>query len=183
MKLYLVRHGETVKVDGVVQSQDNPLTEKGKQQAREAAKLVANLYIEHFYCSDILRAVQTAEIINEKLSMQIIADPRLRGMDGDDSIKGLTEKQVNEFVNSGKIRDPWLKQFENAKNFLLELKEKRQNNILIVGHNGTVRMFQCAVKEDEWIPGKAKRQPEIPNCEVVVIDTDEINRDGSRCRT
>lgn len=180
MKLYLVRHGETVKVKGIIQGLDNPLTEKGIMQAKETAQQVEKLTVEHFYCSDVLRARQTAEIINEKINKTIIFDKRLRGGEGDDNVQGLTKEQVNTFVAQGKFKDPQLTQFENAKSFLAELKDKNIDNVLIVGHNGTVKMLTIALQEKEFNKEKVQAMyaVETENASITVIDTEKDNKEN-----
>ncbi len=83
MKLFLVRHGETdcnraLIVQGWVHT---PLNKKGRIQAHELGRRLKEKGIgfDHFYSSDLLRAYQTALIVNEYLKMpEIKRDPRLR---------------------------------------------------------------------------------------------------------
>jgi len=65
--IYLVRHGQT---DWNVQERwqgitDNPLNETGRGQAREVAKEVSKIKIDHIFSSDLIRAVETAQIISK----------------------------------------------------------------------------------------------------------------------
>ena len=62
MKLYLVRHGQSVtnlerRFTGWAQV---PLTEQGAADARRAGKKLRGLYFDRIYSSDLIRAVQTA---------------------------------------------------------------------------------------------------------------------------
>ena len=65
MKLYLVRHGQsTGNVGGTLMGQsDHPLTELGEEQARAAAARLAPFGPMPLHCSDLPRAVATAEHI------------------------------------------------------------------------------------------------------------------------
>jgi len=65
MKLYLVRHGQsTGNVAGTLLGQgDHLLTELGEQQARAAAARLAPFGPMPLHCSDLARAVATAEHI------------------------------------------------------------------------------------------------------------------------
>jgi broad specificity phosphatase PhoE len=65
MKLYLVRHGQsTGNVGGTLLGQsDHPLTELGEDQARAAAARLAPFGPMPLHCSDLPRAVATAEHI------------------------------------------------------------------------------------------------------------------------
>lgn len=55
-----------------------PLNEHGKQQAERLSNFIRHLSIKALYASDLLRAMQTAEIIADKLSIKPIYDSRFR---------------------------------------------------------------------------------------------------------
>jgi broad specificity phosphatase PhoE len=55
-----------------------PLNEHGTQQAQALAKFVRNIGMSALYSSDLRRAVQTAELLAERLGFQPIYDSRLR---------------------------------------------------------------------------------------------------------
>ena len=67
-KLYLVRHGESVaNRDHIVGGHfDSPLTEKGREQARQTGNLFRNIRFDDAYSSDLQRALETGEIIYGK---------------------------------------------------------------------------------------------------------------------
>jgi predicted dienelactone hydrolase len=71
---YYVRHGQTdINKNGIVpENRDVPLNEKGILQAKEAAKLLRNKNIKIIVASPLIRAKQTAEIINKALNVPII---------------------------------------------------------------------------------------------------------------
>lgn len=74
MKLYLIRHGQTVwNVEGKVQgSTDIPLDETGIMQAGLVAAGLKPCQVKRVYCSRQKRAVQTAQIIGEGLAAEVI---------------------------------------------------------------------------------------------------------------
>ena len=70
MRLYFVRHGESVA--NILHEFSNsglkhPLTEKGVGQAYALAQSLAGLQVEQIYSSPVLRAVQTSQILAESL--------------------------------------------------------------------------------------------------------------------
>lgn len=67
-RLILVRHGQSeLNKDGIFYGQLDPkLTKKGREQAREAKKILENIHYDEVYTSDLIRARETAEIINYK---------------------------------------------------------------------------------------------------------------------
>jgi phosphoserine phosphatase len=73
--LVLVRHGQTVwNSQGRWQGWlDSPLTEQGEREARYAADELRDMKIDRILCSDMGRAVRTAEI----LSMPFDLDPEI----------------------------------------------------------------------------------------------------------
>ena len=76
----LARHGETVfNVEGRWQGQsDSPLTDRGRAQARELARALAEEPIAAIYTSDLGRAANTAREIAAIHAIQAISDTRLR---------------------------------------------------------------------------------------------------------
>ena len=79
-RLWLARHGETDwNREGRFQGQaDPPLNASGLAQARQVADLLVEAGIQAIYCSDLQRALLTAQIIGKKLKLIPIGDERLR---------------------------------------------------------------------------------------------------------
>ncbi len=84
MKVFFVRHGETVaNTEGVAAGGtiDTPLTEKGKEQARVTASLLNNrkVYPDVILSSTLSRAKDTALIIAEEIGFrkEVITDQLL----------------------------------------------------------------------------------------------------------
>ena len=80
---YIVRHGQTLlnSLDRAQGWADSPLTDAGKQTAVELGHKLKSIDFDAVYTSDMLRAVQTAELImeaGEKKGMPIEKDARLR---------------------------------------------------------------------------------------------------------
>ena len=75
MKLYLIRHGRQ---DSPLCNVDVPLCEAGCRQAQLLGKRLEQYQIDALYSSALIRAVQTAEIINEHLHLEHNIIPQLR---------------------------------------------------------------------------------------------------------
>ena len=69
MILYLIRHGQSTNNRGDARVPDPPLTDLGRQQADRAGRAMRNLGITRLYCSAMLRAVQTAAIVGERMRL------------------------------------------------------------------------------------------------------------------
>lgn len=79
MKLYLIRHGESVaNINDLYHFPDTPLSGEGKKQSEIIAQRISKLPIDIIYSSDLLRASQTAMAISEKTGKQIEFTPLLR---------------------------------------------------------------------------------------------------------
>lgn len=154
--LYAVRHGET-EWNAIEKQQghlDSPLTDNGIKQAQCLADGLAKKNIDILFSSDLGRALQTAEIIARRLSLDIHTDSRLRerhlGI-----LQGLTRKEFEK-------RYPQDTQQFNSNNpdYILPggesslqvfdrciecAEEAARNNagknILIVGHGGVLKSF------------------------------------------
>ena len=80
MKIYLVRHGETDwNQAGLLQGQtDIALNAQGLEQAHDAAERLKKVPFEIAFCSPLIRAKRTAEIIIGDRKITLTTDERLR---------------------------------------------------------------------------------------------------------
>jgi 2,3-bisphosphoglycerate-dependent phosphoglycerate mutase len=79
--LWLVRHGESTWNElGLAQGHrdDAELTARGMEQAAAVAEQFRGLVVSALYCSDLRRAVQTADAFSKVLGLPVINDARLR---------------------------------------------------------------------------------------------------------
>ncbi|OKP99001.1 histidine phosphatase family protein [Paenibacillus sp. P46E] len=99
----LIRHGSTLwNKEGRIQGHtDNPLDEEGLRQAAAIAERLRGEEWDYLYSSDLLRAVQTAEVISERLGIPVTGlVPGIREMNGG-LIEGTTEDERVERWGSG----------------------------------------------------------------------------------
>lgn len=154
--IYFIRHGETKwNTIGKIQGwKDSRLTDLGIKQANKAAEYL-NKYestnIDIIYSSDLSRAYDTAEIINNKLKLDIIESELLR----ENSFgiwEGKTKEDILEFDSKGYenwLRIPEESSIEDGET-LDELRKRVKKfldsivdyeNILIVSHSVTIKML------------------------------------------
>jgi broad specificity phosphatase PhoE len=83
VRILLARHGETVfNVEGRWQGQaDSPLTERGRAQAVELARALADEQITAVYSSDLGRAADTAAEVAFLHQLDVTREARLREID------------------------------------------------------------------------------------------------------
>jgi 2,3-bisphosphoglycerate-dependent phosphoglycerate mutase len=98
-KLILVRHGRTV-LNAHGESErlrgwlDVPLDENGLLEARQTAELIAGHPVGEIYCSDLIRAQQTATAISLRTGLPILPTPELRPW----NVGSLAGKQVSTIL-------------------------------------------------------------------------------------
>ena len=154
---YIVRHGQTNwNILGKTQGHGNSdLTKKGEEQALKLGEsLFENHKIDYIFSSDLGRAVQTANIIGNKLGIKVYETPALREM-GFGKWEGLLIDEIK--MNYSDLYKTWrnephLAQIpdgetlhiikERVDNFINELNEKYDNkHILLITHSVTVRVM------------------------------------------
>jgi broad specificity phosphatase PhoE len=77
--VYLARHGETAyNHEGRFQGQQQvPLNDTGRAQATELAKRAAAYGFAALWCSPLLRARETADVVAARIGLEPVEDPRL----------------------------------------------------------------------------------------------------------
>ncbi len=151
---YIVRHGQTNwNILGRTQGHGNSdLTKKGLEQAKELADAIVDYPIDYIYSSDLGRAVQTAQIIANKLNLDVKKTSALREM-GFGIWEGLLIEEIKrdhlDTYNTWRNK-PHLVNIEGGENlhiikertdkFIKELNKKYDNkHIVLVSHSVTVR--------------------------------------------
>lgn len=158
MLLYLTRHGETIwnrlgKTQGI---QDTSLTDLGRIQAKKLGQqLKKNNNINAIYCSDLLRARETAEIIGKEISIEPTSSPLLREVafgnweglsipEIEEQYPGQLARWRNELTFAPEGGESLLAVQDRIVSFIKMIKEKNQNsddNILIVSHAATTKVI------------------------------------------
>jgi broad specificity phosphatase PhoE len=123
---FIVRHGESVLNEKKCHQgwiTRNPLTDKGKLQAEEAAKKLKGEKVEHIYASPLLRAKQTARIIGNHLGLPISFSSKLKDYRRCQEHEGL---HVSEYSTLPDFL-LWKKSIEFDKSFSLPNGESLEN--------------------------------------------------------
>lgn len=181
--LYIIRHGRTDwndkhKLQGRT---DIPLNDEGRKMAENARAEYAQVHFDVCYCSPLIRAKETAEILLRGRNIPIIADERLEEM-----CFGVCEGMENCFDDPGcpilpLFREPekYVKPVEGGESlehlfartgeFLSEVVDpllEQGKDILIVGHGAMNSSIVCQILglpvEQFWSRG-------IENCKLMQL--------------
>ena len=195
--LVLVRHGQSEwnALGKWTGWQDIPLTDQGKQEAREAAKSLEGLTFHKAYTSNLTRAQQTLAEIKDHLhhaELETIAHEALNERDYGD-YTGMNKWEAKEQMGDEaftKLRRSWdhpvpggetLKDVHARaipyyeQHILADLKQGR--NIIVAAHGNTLRAL---VKYLESVPDDKVHTVEIGTGEVYMYTIDDSGNVGEK---
>ncbi|MCI8454447.1 MAG: histidine phosphatase family protein [Lachnospiraceae bacterium] len=152
MKILLIRHGRQ---NSPLCNVDVPLHEAGRRQAGLLGRRLEMLSVEALYSSDLLRAVETAEIVNERLQIPHHIRSGLREISFGE-LEGLSDAAIadkfEEFLRErGKMeRDISYPGGESAADVVKralpvmeEILESGLETVAVVTHGGVIRSLLC----------------------------------------
>jgi len=187
--IYFVRHGSTDwnehinengQRDPKLQGRaDIPLNEKGIMQALATAETLKDINFDRVLCSPLTRTRQTCEIINNG-KYPVEYDERLIERDFGE-FEGLSRTQFdfkaycNAFYSPKLIRAESIQSVQDrVYNLLDELKQKQNENVLLVSHGGVGCIVLSYFK---GIPENGDYSLyEIPNGKPMMLDFKEIKK-------
>jgi len=147
--LLLVRHGITqLNADRVFMGHGPvPLSATGRQQVARLAERLAASPPDRVIASDIVRAVESAEIITKRLGMKFDRHPELREIDVGEAVGAsyaeAAERWPDVFLPEGEGRFPGGESFSEVADrtsaFLRDDVVPRGGRVLVVTHGGVVR--------------------------------------------
>lgn len=169
LRIFLARHGQNVdNLNGVLNGhRDLPLTEKGIEQAQELGRRIneSALVFDKIYCSPLIRAKRTAEIVAEGLGMAkpIVLDSLIERDFG--VMSGQPISKIEELCGPNILKTDVITYFleaEGSESFddavergkkVLEFVQKHHHdgNILLVGHGDMGKMIFAAYFGIPWM--------------------------------
>lgn len=175
MKLYLVRHGESnYNVLGLCNddpADDVSLTAKRRAQAENVAVRLQDAAFEHIFVSELPRTRETADIINRRHRVPIIAHAALNDIHSGFNGRPVTEyfaatghDRLNARANGGEsLRDYQAR----ALPFLDWLAKRTELTVLVVAHEETLRVVVAHLK---GLPDETMERLTFANGEVVEVN-------------
>ena len=160
MICFLVRHG---KDDDTVRGSwsQQPLTDEGEVQAAELAVFVqkSGLGIQQVYSSDLLRAMQTAQIVADSLRLPIVPKPEFREVNNGNLAGIKNELAAKQYPGLYWNTLAWEQQYpggESPKEFYERIRcawdvlqkdiLERNENVMLVTHGGVMHVILSIVK-------------------------------------
>ena len=151
--IYLVRHGQTDwnavhKIQGHF---DIPLNQAGREEALICGQKIQTLKPDKIISSDLTRAKETAEIINQFFHLPISLDARLREVNYGD-LEGILTKDVQEATWETFYNDPHALKAEALEDVYKRVKSffddiNPAENTLLITHGGVIRMIMYLVQQ------------------------------------
>lgn len=180
--LYIMRHGKTDwnvihKLQGRT---DIPLNDEGREMAKAARGECQNVNFDICYCSPLMRAKETAEIVLHNRNIPIVYDERLREMgfgiyEGIENSFQIPDCPINVLFQNPSQYVPveggesFEELFARTGSFIEEIitPALRENkDILIVGHGAMNSSIVCQVK---GIPLDRFWEAGIENCKLMKL--------------
>ena len=179
--LYIMRHGRTDwndrhKLQGRT---DIPLNEDGRRMAEKAAKEYRDVPLDVCWCSPLIRAQETAEIVLRGRNVPIFTDDRLREMsfgdyEGLENSFSIPDCPVNvifqapeKYTASVGGTETFEELFARTGSFLREVIDPlmtQGKDVLIVGHGAMnlsiISQVRNLPRKDFWSTG-------IENCRMI----------------
>lgn len=188
MKIYLIRHGESLANLGLVSADfsmdnQNTLSKKGENQIQAIIPAFQNCNIVRIFSSPMKRAIDSAEILQSGLvnKPKIMIDNRLKEIDygifTDDrdnpEMQNIAKKQIAgdqeiRFGGGENIREI----LERFLDFLVDIYKKNQNGEIVVFSHG--RLLSIVSKKIEELCQKKIKKSKIDNASIIEI---ELNND------
>ncbi len=179
--VYLARHGQTAyNLEGRFQGQQQiPLDETGRAQAHELAERAARLEFAELWCSPLLRARETADILAARIGLEPREDARLMETDSGDwtnqSFAEVIAHSPAQFAAFAEA-DPDFA-FPGGESFAeqevrvgaaLEDVERGELPALVVCHGMVIRAA-LSLRVGHWLP----RGQRLPNAALIPLEPGE----------
>ncbi len=194
MKIYLARHGQNEdNRDGILNGhRDLPLTDLGREQAREAAQNIINhkLRFDVVYSSPLSRALETATIISSDAKQPIpivlsLLIERDFGVMTGKPVGSIKEKCAPDIIEtdtityflSSKGAETFPDLLKRARILLNELEAKHQDDsVLLVGHGDMGKMIYATYYNLPW--QGVLTQFHFGNSELLLLSPDSSPADA-----
>lgn len=184
MICFLCRHGQD---DHTIRGgwSQHPLTVEGKAESEDLAGFIMKKEwnIRHVYSSDLLRAVQTAQTVAQRLDLPIVPMPEFREVNN-----GILAGMKNEVANqkypglywntltweqrypNGESPKSFFNRIATAWDRFQEEISQNNENVLLVTHGGVIQVILSLVNGVAYSNRASQRK--IGNAELIALKYD-----------
>lgn len=180
MKIFLIRHGETLENIGtlLMGRTDGELSQLGIKQAKKTGDALKDFEINYIYSSPLKRCLDTANLINETIKSPLEKHELLIERDFG-AYTNASAKEVNfdELdLDSEENKQAGVESLESIRmrivNFLsLITKEHKDQNIVIVTHNNPIRLFLGEFLNKTY--QEILKEYKVHNCSINIFETSD----------
>lgn len=184
--VHLVRHGQVANPLGVIYGRlpGYHLSERGQEQARQAARRLERSDVGMVWASPLERAQETAQIIAEPHGVSVITDDRL--VESATTLEG-TGRSLSSFLSSPRLwwslRNPWKPSWGEtfaeirarmvaAVHDAIEQADGRE--VVLVSHQTPVQVARLGVAQRKIPPWLAFVPCETGSVTTLTIDGDVL---------
>lgn len=182
IRLYLIRHGRQNSAKCNV---NVPLSEAGIIQAELTGERLMRYNVGMLYSSKLIRAVDTAEIINNKLGIEHFIDERLNELSFGD-LEGRDDFDIKEhyseflkerekmtkdipYPNGECGEDGYNRAMPAIKNILQKALNEKKDSVAIITHGGIIRSLLAGIIGDDFSK-KLKFAKNLENCSITELN-------------
>jgi len=155
--IYFARHGQSEgNVENIFHKESDPLTELGRKQAYQLAEdiISKNIRISKIYTSPLSRAKETAEIIANKIGVEIEIINELKEIN-QGNLSGQKLDSINEtkrismqlnLSNNGESYKEFVQRINKVIN---RIKKDIDNNSLVISHNAFLSCLFASIDDNQ----------------------------------
>ena len=182
MNIFLIRHGRQ---NSRLCNVDVELSKEGREQAELAGERLRNYEIEVVYSSQLLRAKETADIINQYLDKPRVIDERWQEADFG-GMTGLSDEEMKQKYGDFLAKRATMTEdvpypdggencqmvFHRAFTALKDLTKQPYENVCVVTHGGVLRALLTGIVGADYAKWLTFGR-QIENCSITHIMYDE----------
>lgn len=178
MRIYLIRHGRQ---NSPLCNVNVPLASEGRRQAELLAERLSSVPIKAVWSSDLIRAVETAEIAGGIWNTPHVIRPGIREISFGD-MEGLSDEEIAEKFGAFLAEKNKMEQdipypggecaeevVQRALPVLMEITRQDYDHVAVVTHGGVIRSLLCRFLGVEYSKNRLFAS-HLENCSITEAD-------------
>lgn len=178
MRIYLIRHGRQ---NSPLCNVNVPLASEGRRQAELLAERLSSVPIKAVWSSDLIRAVETAEIAGGIWNTPHVIRPGIREISFGD-MEGLSDEEIAEKFGTFLAEKKKMERdipypggecaeevVQRALPVLMEITRQDYDHVAVVTHGGVIRSLLCRFLGVEYSKNRLFAS-HLENCSITEAD-------------